>query len=141
GITYRDFVMAFHLRLEDGKGAAWAVRAKDSNDYYLFYLSGPKGLFPNRFSTYVVKNGKFDPQNPVLSVAIIADLVPKVQYQAELHGTKDVIETTITPLDTGRPVPLGVFQDPDKTFFYGGIGFRSVGTEQFSVDELYVQPK
>ena len=140
-ITYRDFVMAFHLRLEDGKGAAWAVRAKDTNNYYLFYLSGPKGLFPNRFSTYVIKDGKFDPQQPVQSVSIITILTPKGEYQVEIHGTKDVIEHTITPTSTGQPEPLGVFQDKDKTFLYGGIGFRNVGAEQFSVDELFVQPR
>jgi hypothetical protein len=133
--------MAFHLRLEDGKGAAWAVRAKDTNNYYLFYLSGPQGLFPNRFSTYVIKDGKFDPQNPVLSNGIITILNPKGEYQVEIHGTKDVIETTITPTSTGQPEPLGVFQDKDKTFFYGGIGFRNVDGEQFSVDDLFVQPR
>jgi len=37
--------------------------------------------------------------------------------------------------------PLGVFQDPNKTYFYGGIGYRNVGSEQFSVDELFVQPR
>lgn len=140
GITYRDFVMAFHLKLEDGRGAAWAVRAKDPNNYYLFYLSGPKGLFPNRFSTYVVKDGKLDPTNPVQSVPVITNLTVGGQYQIEIRGTKDVIEHTVTPTETGRPEPLGVFQDPDKTFLYGGIGFRSVGPEQFSIDELYVQP-
>lgn len=139
-ITYRDFVMAFHLRLEDGRGAAWAVRAKDANNYYLFYLSGPKGLFPNRFSTYVVKDGVFDPTNPVQSVPVITNLTVGGQYQIEIRGTKDVIEHTVTPTETGRPEPLGVFQDPNKTFLYGGIGFRSVGPEQFSIDELYVQP-
>jgi hypothetical protein len=140
-ITYRDFVMAFHLRLEDGRGAAWAVRAKDVNDYYLFYLSGPTGLFPNRFSTYVVKDGKLDPQNPVQSVPVITNITAKGEYEIEVHGTKDVIEHTITPSATGAPEPLGVFQDPDKTFLYGGIGFRNVGPEQFSVDELFVQPR
>lgn len=139
-ITYRDFVMAFHLRLEDGKGAAWAVRAKDPNNYYLFYVSGPKGLFPGRFTTYVVKDGKFDPQQPVQSVPVITDFKAKGQYSVEIRGTKDVIEHTITG-DSGRPEPLGVFQDPNQTFLYGGIGFRTVGGEQFSVDELYVQPQ
>lgn len=140
GITYRDFVMAFHLKLEDGRGAAWAVRAKDSNNYYLFYLSGPKGLFPNRFSTYVVKDGVFDPQNPVQSVPVITNLIVGGQYQIDIRGTKDVIEHNVTPSETGRPEPLGVFQDPNKTFLYGGIGFRTVGPEQFSIDDLYVQP-
>jgi hypothetical protein len=140
-ITYRDFVMAFHLRLEDGKGAAWAVRAKDTNNYYLFYLSGPKGLFPNRFNTYIVKDGQFDPQNPVQSVPMITNIIARGEYQIEIKGVKDVIEHVITPSETGRPENLAVFQDPNKTFFYGGIGFRTVGPEQFSVDELYVQPR
>ena len=140
-ITYRDFVMAFHLRLEDGKGAAWAVRAKDTKNYYLFYLSGPKGLFPNRFNTYIVKDGQIDPQNPVQSVPVITNLVARGEYQIEVKGNKDVIEHVITPSETGRPEPLGVFQDPSKTYFYGGIGFRTVGPEQFSVDDLYVQPR
>lgn len=139
-ITYRDFVMAFHLKLDDGRGAAWAVRAKDANHYYLFYLSGPKGLFPNRFSTYVVNDGVFDPMNPVQSVPVITNLIVGGQYQIEIRGTKDVIEHTVTPTETGRPEPLGVFQDPNKTYLYGGIGFRTVGPEQFSIDELYVQP-
>lgn len=140
-ITYRDFEMAFHLKLEDGKGAAWAVRAKDAKDYYLFYLTGPKGMFPNRFSTYVVKDGKFDPQNPIQSVPIITLLKPGGEYEVNVVGKKDVIEHTITPAETGQAEPLGVFQDKDKTFLYGGIGFRSVGPEQFSVDELFVQPR
>lgn len=140
-INYRDFVMAFHLRLEDGAGAAWAVRAKDPNSYYLFYLSGPKGMFPNRFSTYIVTDGKFDPTNPVQSVPVITNLAAKGEYQIEIHGAKDVIEHTITPAATGKPEPLGVFQDKDSTYLYGGIGFRSVGAEQFSIDELYVQPR
>jgi hypothetical protein len=140
-ITYRDFEMAFHLRLEDGRGAAWAVRAKNTNDYYLFYLSGPKGLFPNRFNTYIVKDGKFDPQTPDQSVVVIAQLTPKGEYQVIIDGKKDVIEHSITPSATGQPEPLGVFQDPNKTYLYGGIGFRNVGPEQFSVDELFVQPR
>lgn len=140
-ITYRDFVMAFHLKLEDGRGAAWAVRAKDANNYYLFYLSGPKGLFPNRFNTYIVKDGKFDPQDPVQSVVVITNVTTGGQYQIEITGKQDVIEHTITPTETGRPENLSVFQDPNKTYLYGGIGYRNVGPEQFSVDELFVQPR
>ena len=139
--TYRDFVMAFHLKLEDGKGAAWAVRAKDPDNYYLFYVSGPKGLFPGRFTTYVVKDGKLDPQQPIQSVPVITDFTAGGEYQVEIRGTKDTIEHTITPSSTGRAEPLGVFQDPEKTYLYGGIGFRTVGGEQFSIDDLFVQPR
>lgn len=139
--TFRDFVMAFHLRLEDDKGAAWAVRAKDPDNYYLFYVSGPKGLFPGRFTTYVVKDGRFDPQQPVQSVPVITDFRAGGEYQVEIRGSKDTIEHIITPSSTGRAEPLGVFQDPEKTFLYGGLGFRTVANEQYSIDDLFVQPR
>ena len=67
-------------------------------------------------------------------------LTPGGEYQIELKATGNVIEHEIRPAATGVPIKLGVFQDPDNTFPYGGIGFRTVGSEQFSVDELFVQP-
>src|SRR5262245_3671694 len=45
---YREFYLNFDLKLINAGGAAWAVRAKDSDNYYLFYLSGNEGLYPGR---------------------------------------------------------------------------------------------
>jgi hypothetical protein len=142
GVHYRDIeAMAFHLRLENGGGAAWALRAKDPNNYYLFYLSGPKGLFPGYFNTYVVKDGKFDPQDPVSSSPVVEALKQGGEYQITIRAVGNLIEHEITPASTGQPIKLGVFEDPNNTFVYGGLGFRTVGSETFSVDELFVQPK
>lgn len=142
GINYRDIgAMAFHLKLENGGGAAWALRAKDPNNYYLFYLSGPKGLFPNYFNTYVVKDGRLDLQDPVVSSPVIESLKQGGEYTIEIKAVGNVIEHTITPASTGRPIKLGVFEDPNNTFVFGGLGFRTVGSEQFSIDELFVQPQ
>jgi hypothetical protein len=140
GVTQRNFVMAFYLRLDNGNGAAWAVRVKDTNNYYLFYLSGPGGLTPGRFNTYIVKDGQFVPTNPVSSVPVITALSARAEYHVEVEGKGNVITHTLTPASTGRPEPLGVFQDPNSTFMYGGVGFRTVAGEAFSVDDLYVQP-
>jgi hypothetical protein len=140
-INYRDFVMAFHLRLKNAGGAAWAVRARDSKNYYLFYLSGPAGQFPGYFNTYVVRDGNFDPTNPVQSVPVIANLKAGSQLQIEINVKGNVIEHTVTAADTGRSEPLDAFKDKDSTFSFGGVGFRTVGPEQFSVDEMFVQPK
>lgn len=141
-VNYRDLkAMAFHLKLTDGGGAAWAVRAKDPNNYYLFYLSGPNGQFPGYFNTYVVRDGKLDLTNPANSVPVIENLLPGGEYQIELKATGNVIEHSITPAATGSPIKLGVFQDPNNTFPYGGVGFRTVAAEQFSVDDLFVQPQ
>ena len=141
GINYRDIgAMAFHLRLENGGGAAWGLRAKDPNNYYLFYLSGPKGLFPNTFNTYIVKNGALDLQDPISSVPVVENLRQGGEYTIEIKVIGNILEHTIIPAATGIPIKLGVFEDSSNTYSFGGLGFRTVATEQFSVDELFVQP-
>ena len=140
-IRYRDFEMNFHLKLANAGGAAWAVRIKDSNNFYLFYLSGPEGLFPNRFNTYIVHNNEFNPAKPTLSNAIIARVVAGGQYEIHISAIGNLINHTITSAETGKPENLGSFPDPDSTFLLGGIGFRNVGREKFSIDELVVKPR
>lgn len=140
-IRYRDFEMNFHLKLTNGGGAAWAVRVKDSNNYYLFYLSGPDGLFPNRFNTYIVRNNELDPNKPNRSDNVIARLTAGGQYDIRIKATGNIIEHEITPAETGKAEQLGFFQDPNNTFRYGGIGFRTVRSEKFAIDELFVRPR
>jgi hypothetical protein len=137
---FRDFVMGFHLKLENGGGAAWAVRIKDSDNYYLFYLCGPEGQFPNRFLTYIVRDGKFDPAKPDDAVPLVFDLQSGAQYEVVIKANGNVIEHAITSSKTGKESPMGAFKDPDNYFPIGGIGFRTVGAEKFSVDEIFVQP-
>jgi len=138
--VYREFYMNFDLKLVNGGGAAWAVRAKDPNDYYLFYLSGNDGLYPGRFLTYVVKDGKFDPSKPVDSNTVPVNLKAGEEFAIHVEGSQNVITQTITPASTGETINLGAFKDPANTFPYGGVGFRTVGKERFSVDDLFVGP-
>jgi serine/threonine protein kinase len=138
--NYRDFVIRFHLKLTNAGGAAWAARVRDSGNYYLFYLSGPEGLFPGRFNSYIVRNNKFDARNYSDSVAALVNLSPGAEYDVEVTAFNNVIETKITPAETGQEMKLGFFKDPNNVLPYGSIGFRTVGPEQFSIDELYMLP-
>lgn len=138
--NYRDFVMTFHLKLTNAGGAAWAARVKDSGNYYLFYLSGPEGLFPGRFNSYIVRNNKFDPGNYFDSVAALVNLSPGAEYDVEVTAVNNVIESRIIPAETGKEMKLLSFKDPNNVLPYGSIGFRTVGPERFSIDELYVLP-
>jgi hypothetical protein len=140
-IRYRDFEMNFHLKLTNAGGAAWAVRVKDSRDYYLFYLSGPQGMSPNRFNTYIVRNNEFDPAKHSHSSPLIVRLVAGGQYEIHITATRNRIEHQIKSADSGKAENLGFFEDPNSTFLLGGIGFRSVGSEKFSIDELVVKPR
>ncbi len=139
-VIYRNFVMTFHLKLTNAGGAAWAVRVKDSGNYYLFYLSGPEGLYPNRFITYIVRDNKFDSRNLAHSDPIIVQLKAGNVYDLEIRVSNNLIENKIIPAETGEEVQLGFYKDPNNVFPYGSIGFRTVGSERFSVDELYVLP-
>jgi len=140
GIRYRDFEMTFHLRLGDGKGAAWALRARDAGTYYLFYLSGPGGIFNNRFNVYLVRDNLFDPSNHLLSVPVITELKAGGEYTISIKAVKNKIEHSITPASTGVNEKLGYFEDADRRLLIGGVGFRTVGPEKFSIDDLYVRP-
>ena len=140
-ILYRGFESSFDLKLGNTGGAAWVVRMKDPGNYYLFYLSGPSGLYPNSFVTYIVKDKNFDPQKPFNISPIVVQLTAGAQYHIEIQADKNLINTYVDPVATGRHVALGSFTDPDNTFPYGGIGFRTVASEKFSITDLYVQPK
>ena len=139
-LNYRDFFVSFHLKLTDAGGAAWAVRVRDVGNYYLFYLSRPEGMSTTRMNVYIVKDGKFDPKNHLHSVAAPVQLRADGEYDVEITAIEGVIESEITPTDGGVGVKLISFRDPDDTFPTGSIGFRTVGPEKFSIDDLNVLP-
>src|SRR5712692_5233394 len=140
-INYGDFEMGFHLQLENAAGAAWALRVQpDAGNYYLFYLSGPEGQYTNRFLTYVVHDNKISPTDFKSSVPVIAKLSAGGQYEIHISAEKGRFIHTITPAETGVLTNLGDYSDPDNTFPSGSIGFRTIGIEKFSVDDLFIRP-
>jgi hypothetical protein len=146
GFSYRDFDMSFYVTLRDGKGAAWVVRAADTESYYLFFLSGPRGPFPNRFATYVVRGGHLDLASPVRSVALATALVEGGRYTIALKARGGSFSSSITPEDpklspdAGQVITLDSWRDTNATFTYGPVGFRTVGDERFAVDLVVVTP-
>ena len=141
GINYGDFEMSFHLQLENAAGAVWALRVQpDAGNYYLFYLSGPEGQYPNRFLTYVVHDNRVSPTHFKSSVPVVAKLSAGGQYEIHITAEKGRIIHTITPAETGVLTNLGDYSDPDNTFPSGSIGFRTFDIEKFSVDDLFIRP-
>lgn len=141
-VICEDFTMEFHLKLINDGGAAWALRVKDPNNYYLFYLCGPSGETPNFFLTYVVRDGKKVQKR---ADRLLVPLVVGGEYQISIDAKKDQISHKIKSdneeqKEAGEFLNLGLFVDVDHTYPTGGVGFRTFAKEKFAVHGLYVRP-
>ena len=138
---FADFDVKFHLKLIDSGGAAWALRVQDSANYYLFYLSGPKGTRPNTFTTYKVIDD-IPKEEDSLSVANVG-LEEEGQYDIEANVTKSTFITRITPAtgpQAGETITIGEYTDQKNTFPVGSIGLRAFAGGKFSIADLNVWP-
>lgn len=143
--VYRDFDAQFSVKLINEKGIAWAVHIQDSGkSYYLFYLSGPKGMFPGKIRTYVVQDGKLDLNKfKVSSPTSIIKFTPTDIYTISLKVRGKSIETFIKPEtgpDAGRSFPLAAFIDDDNLLTYGNVGFTTIDGEEAIIDDFNVRP-
>jgi hypothetical protein len=142
-VNCADFTMTFHLKLINDGGAAWALRVKDADNYYLFYLAGPAGMIPHTFLTYVVQGGKLVQKQ---SQAVVVHLVSGGEYQINIEAKGDRILHRIKADktnpefedDLGEQRQLGL--SVDNTYSAGSIGFRTFAGEKFIVSALFVRP-
>jgi len=138
--NYRDFDANFTIWLPDGKGASWALRVdQTARNYYLFYLAGPKAETPNKFYTYLVKDGQLTQASTPIQV--VADLNQKSSYTIDISVHGFTIKHEITSNATGERNDLGIYTDTKRNFLYGTFGFRSFKGESFVVDDFTLQPK
>jgi serine/threonine protein kinase len=144
-VNCANFKMDFHLKLINDGGAAWALRVKDRNNYYLFYLSGPGGTNPNNFLTFVVRDGKTIQKH---ADSLIVHMVSEGEYAIAIDANNNRISHRIKVNRTrpefeeeaGEFRNLGLFVDVDQTYPTGGIGFRTFAAERFAISALYVRP-
>lgn len=140
---FRDFTMSFQVKLSNGGGAAWALRANAEN-YYLFYLSGPKGVQPNKFVTYLSRGDKLDQVGTAFN--LIRPLVEGGIYTISIKAEKNNffhhirIDSVPDGQFEGEEYKLGEYSDPADTFPNGTIGFRTFASEKFSVADLFLYP-
>jgi hypothetical protein len=143
-VYFGDFTMSFHLRLTNAGGAAWALRVKDRQNYYLFYLAGPLSTHgrPGFFYSYIVRDGHLG--SPQSTIPVTTMLTTGGEYIINIIVKNNEIVHQINSADNPSrdPLgdPLGYFKDENNFFTSGSIGFRTLGLEKFSVAELYVRP-
>ena len=124
---FQDFIMTFSLKLTNGLGAAWVVRMKDQDNYYLFYLL-PKRAGPHRtdtFKVYIVRDGNLQLAKPAVSPRNVPiDLTPDDEYFVKIEAKGNEINHTIISADAAYDWSFK-FSNPDSasSFLCGRVGF------------------
>jgi hypothetical protein len=141
-INCADCEVIFDIRLLNNAGASWALRVNDPNNYYLFSLSGPDGPeYANRFISYTVRNGQRDPRSLNYVNLDPALLKAGHNYHLEIRVEKTKITHQLVDTDgSADEIPLGVFVDVSNAHPQGSVGFMALGSQRFSVDDIWVRP-
>ncbi len=137
--NYRDFDLDFDVRFTNGRGAAWVVRAKDKDNYYLFELTTAHSGAKRLFNFYLCRNGQCNLKDSQKVVEMLEKPDDSYHIKLEARGARFIHKIRV--LSTPRsddPQPLGTFQD--STFSHGGIGFRSVNGAEMLLQNLVIIP-
>jgi hypothetical protein len=135
--TYRDFRLEFDVVFTNGKGVAWAARAKDSDNYYLFEISGPRSGSPT-FHFYVCRNGKLEWKDSRPIVERLDKPGDSFHLLFEARGHRFDTRITIASAPSANPRLVGIFQD--DSFSYGGVGFRGKDQSESLLQTFFVIP-
>ncbi len=125
---YKDFQLISDVKITNGVGAAFVLRAQDLKNYYLVQLTGEQADEPFYVRLFVVKNG-FEQRIQALKIPNAAATALKAGqfFTVQIKATDNHIAVTIVDNQSATDYPLGVLIDSNRTFAAGaaGIGARS----------------
>lgn len=132
-----DFTLMLRLKLINGKGASWIVRARDDKNYYRFDLTPDNTIL---FS--VCRNGPREKEcKKIKAYDVIIDRsqpddVLTIQLQVEGNRFKHLFAQNSRP-GVGL-TELGVGGFADESFKVGGVGVCAVGGAEFYLYQFAV---
>jgi hypothetical protein len=136
---YRDFTWVLDVSFLNGKGAAWIVRARDYQNYYLFELTTSKSESGRRaLNFYICRDGKLtlkDSRPVVENIELPGDSFNLV---INARGTKFTCTLSSARVPASSPWPIGIFTD--NTFSIGGVGFQAINGIEMVVRYFQVIP-
>jgi hypothetical protein len=135
---YKDFRLETNVRMVNGVGVSFALRARDTENFYLLQLTGEKSEEPFVIRLLVVKNG----QPRRLQAIPISRSSAKVMtaggfFNLSVKMVDYDITVQITDSVTGAPYTLGMLTDADHNFPLGAVGIAA-GDNEESVIERFV---
>jgi hypothetical protein len=136
---YKDFRLSSSARMVNGMALSFALRARDSQNYYLLQLTGEKSDEPYTVRLFVVKDG--------VEQRIRAIPIPRSGGKAMDAGQFFAVSITmidyaitveIEDSETGAPYPLGVLTDPARNFAVGAVGIAGRINEENVIGRFVV---
>ena len=128
---YIDFQLTANVKMLNGVGAAFAIRAIDQQNYYLIQLTGASSDEPYVLRGYVVKKGVLQRLQAPISIKTFASTINANQFMTILVTVQDnKFDVKIRDIETNELVALGAVTDPDKNFLIGAVGIVSRNDER-----------
>ena len=136
---YKDFKLSSSAKILNGVSLSFALRARDSRNYYLLQLTGEKSDEPNTVRLFVVKNGVAQRIRAIPIPRTGAKAMGAGQFFAVSIKMIDyAITVEIEDSDTGAPYPLGVLTDPARNFAVGAVGIAGQPNEENVIGRFVV---
>lgn len=136
---YADFDLQSDLKLRNGVGASFVVRARDAQNYYLVQLTGPRAAEPYVLRGFIVSGGvrrNFGEPQSIRAFATTLNSSQPFTIKMKMRGNK--LSVFLTDNETGLTQPAGVLTDPNSSFTTGAIGIVGGDNEEFEVASFIV---
>ena len=136
---YKDFQVISDVKIINGIGAAFVLRAQDTKNYYLLELTGEKADEPYYVRFFVVKNG-VEQRIQALRIpsAAAAALKAGQFFSIQIKVTENRIAVDIVDNQAGMDYPLGILVDSNRTFAAGAAGIAARSNEENAVFRFVV---
>jgi len=128
---YKDFQVISDVKITNGIGAAFALRAQDISNYYLVQLTGEQADEPFYVRLFVVKNGS-EQRIQALKIPNGAATALKAGqfFTVQIKVMDNHIAVDIVDNQSATNYPLGVLIDSNRTFAAGAAGIAARNNEE-----------
>lgn len=136
---YADFQLSSDVRMINGVALSFALRALDTQNYYLVQLTGAQADEPYVLRGFLVKNGisqRLQPSIPIDGFA--AAIKPNQFFNVSVTAIDNRFTVSIIDSETGDVFPVGTLTDPNRYFTVGAVGIAARDGEQNEVGTFTV---
>ena len=136
---YKDFRLESNVKMTNGVAASFALRAHDSQNYYLLQLTGSNSDEPYVVRLFAVRNGVEQRLRAIPISRSTAGAMSSGQFfTVSIKMIDYEIAVDIVDSQTGAPYTLGVLTDPDHNFAVGAVGIAARQSEENVIERFIV---